>query len=396
MRQRLASFVLIASGLLYAGCSSFASQPPAPIESRTQAPAQAAPVRPSVQPARPQQEPAPPVAPTTTPMPAGEAPAASAETPLIALLLPLSSKTLGTAAESVKDGFTAAASAKPETELPIRIYPVNEQTDDLLLTYKQAVMEGARVVVGPLTKPGLTMLANSNAVSVPTLALNSPEANVQLPAKLFSFAISAEAEARQVAKLIYDSGRSRVLVVSNDTPLNRRIAAAFSDTWKKLGNTVEDDFQLGAKTAYSKLRERVDAGQPEAIFLALDSRKARLARPYLGSLIPTYATSQVHNGKLNAPINQDLVGVQFVDMPWLVDRQNELVAAYPVSDKALSADFDRLYALGIDAYRLAARLARGQAPAGLEGVTGFIELGRDQQFTRRASPASIGPADTAQ
>ncbi len=329
-------------------------------------------------------------------MPAGEAPAASAETPLIALLLPLSSKTLGTAAESVKDGFTAAASAKPETELPIRIYPVNEQTDDLLLTYKQAVMEGARVVVGPLTKPGLTMLANSNAVSVPTLALNSPEANVQLPAKLFSFAISAEAEARQVAKLIYDSGRSRVLVVSNDTPLNRRIAAAFSDTWKKLGNTVEDDFQLGAKTAYSKLRERVDAGQPEAIFLALDSRKARLARPYLGSLIPTYATSQVHNGKLNAPINQDLVGVQFVDMPWLVDRQNELVAAYPVSDKALSADFDRLYALGIDAYRLAARLARGQAPAGLEGVTGFIELGRDQQFTRRASPASIGPADTAQ
>ncbi|WP_171014043.1 penicillin-binding protein activator [Chitinivorax sp. B] len=320
---------------------------------------------------------------------ASSPPAQATRGPMIALILPIGTKALGMPAEAIKEGFNAAVTARPETDLPIRVYPTNEQTDDLLFNYKQALDEGASVVVGPLTKPAITTLANSGLVSVPTLVLNTPDAGTVLPGQMFAFGLSAEAEARQVARGAYGGTQTRALVISIDTPLNRRIALAFSEEWRQLGGNIEADFQLGSQATFSRLRDTIERIRPELVFLALDPRRARQARPYIGYGMPAYATSQVHNGMMNAPVNRDLLGVQFVDMPWLTDKGNELVGLYPVSTQKLTADLDRLYAMGIDAYRIAAKMAKGEVPASFEGVTGHIELKR-QQFLRTATMTSFG------
>ncbi|MBB5020061.1 hypothetical protein HNQ59_003374 [Chitinivorax tropicus] len=308
---------------------------------------------------------------------------------MIALLLPIGNKALGVPAEAFRDGFIAAANAKPETDLPIRVYPTNELTDDLLFNYKQAVDEGARAVVGPLTKPAISTLSSSGLVSVPTLALNTVDSGANLPDLLYTLSLSAEAEARQVARAAYGGTQSRAMIIGNDSPLNRRIAQAFGEEWRQLGGTIEADYQVGSQATLQRLRETLDRIRPELVFFALDAKRARQVRPYLGYAMPVYATSQVHNGLMNAPVNRELLGVQFVDMPWLTDKANPLVSQYPAIPQKLTADLERLYALGIDAYRIAARMAKGDVISSFEGVTGHVELKR-QQFLRTVPLTSFG------
>jgi outer membrane PBP1 activator LpoA protein len=86
------------------------------------------------------------------------------------------------------------------------------------------------------------------------------------------------------------------------------------------------------------------------IFLAAGTKTARLVRPYLPNKLPIYATSQIFSGNENTLTNYDLNGIRFVDMPWLLqaDRRGDDLSAL----RPLSADHERLYALGADALRL--------------------------------------------
>ena len=75
-------------------------------------------------------------------------------------------------------------------------------------------------------------------------------------------------------------------------------------------------------------------------------------RPYINSAIPVYATSQVFSGNTNTLTNYDLADVRFVDMPWMLQPDHPAVMIYPRVVPAVTPDLERLYALGIDAYRL--------------------------------------------
>src|SRR4051812_6014298 len=81
--------------------------------------------------------------------------AAATREPHIALLLPLASPSFGRHAEALRQGFIAAAKGAPKTIPPIRVYPVNEDTLNVLTIYEQAVEAGAQLVVGPLTRSGV-------------------------------------------------------------------------------------------------------------------------------------------------------------------------------------------------------------------------------------------------
>ena len=52
-------------------------------------------------------------------------------------------------------------------------------------------------------------------------------------------------------------------------------------------------------------------------------------------------------------------------------------------------DFERLYALGIDAFRLALALLKGDADVPLDGVTGHLRLGPDQRYVRELTGAQF-------
>lgn len=304
--------------------------------------------------------------------------------PHIALLLPLKSGTFGRAAEAVKQGFMAAAKAQSGA-LAVKVYPSSDQADDIVAVYAQATQAGAQLVVGPLTRNGVTALAASQEISVPTLALNFPERELALPPGLYLLGLAADLEARQIAQLASTGDRKSATVIVSASALPKRMQTAFEDEWSQLGGEIVSRHTFSVAQA-AGIRDAIQKKLPDMIFLALDSQDARLVRPYLNSDIPTYATSQIYAGKENPQKYHDLNGVQFVDMPWMLQADHAAVMIYPRPQMALGADRERLYALGIDAWRLAGMLltrVQGSAGMTLDGVTGRLDLDGMRQFRRR-------------
>lgn len=306
--------------------------------------------------------------------------------PHIALLLPLKSEVFGTAAEAVRQGFQAAAELEMRLPggLPVRVYSCFDESKDIAALYRQAIAGGARAVVGPLTRNGASALAaEQQGISVPTLALNVVEGP---PAgQLYFFGMAVEAEARQAAQLARRQGLHQAIVIATRAQLAQRLQFAFEEEWQRSGGAILEEIEFDNDPAvFADIADRPDT----AVFLATDAEKAHLIRPYLPNKLPIYATSQIFVGNGNTLTNYDLNGIRFVDMPWLLQADHPAVMIYPRSITPLSADHERLYALGIDAFRLIQLLLANKVgdALSLDGVSGRIEL-EGRIFQRMAVPA---------
>ncbi len=333
--------------------------------------------------------------------------------PHIALLLPLEDKNFSEAAQAVREGFMAAASLNPDG-LPVQVYSKFDENLNVVAEYRQAIANGARAVVGPLTRKGVGALAAERNIPVPTLALNTVDAH--LAEQLFCFGLSAEAEARTVAELAAQQNLHKAIVIATSSPLSQRIEFSFEEAWSKLGLSIvrEIDFKgdpsllNGLFTIPNPAASKVSSAPDEPpvpdvlvipdtlVFLATDAENARRIRPYLPGKLPTYATSQIFGGNDDTLTNYDLNGIRFVDMPWLLQPDHPAVIAYPHSTTPLSADRERLYALGIDAYRLVQLMLAHTLPSALplDGVTGQIQL--SNQIFQRTAVAGVFSQGRAQ
>lgn len=307
-------------------------------------------------------------------------------TPHIALLLPLKSAAFSAVSEVVRQGFMAAANAETQGlpgELPVRVYGSADEGTDIVMQYRQAIAGGARAVVGPLTRTGVSVLAAVQDIPVPTLALNIAEG--QFASRLYFFGMMVEDEARQVAQLAGRQGLHQAIVIATNAQLARRLQFAFEEEWQRLGGTILREIEFnGDPSVLAEVTYLPDT----VVFLAADAEQARLIRPYLLNQLPIYATSRVFLGNNEALINYDLNGIRFVDMPWLLQADHPAVMIYPHADLPLSADHERFYALGIDAFRLIRLLLadRVDANLSLDGVSGDLRL-NGHTFQRRAMPA---------
>ncbi|MGQ0578508.1 MAG: penicillin-binding protein activator [Betaproteobacteria bacterium] len=333
-----------------------------------------------------------PIALSTRPAAAQETENAAASPPLahIAVILPLQSASFGKHAESVRLGVLAAAGLMQANGLAVSVYATTEDTAQILAAYQRAVSRGARAVIGPLTRNGVTALAVSGVVSVPTLALNIPDGDILMPRDLYAFGLQIESEARQVARLVFSHARRRALVVASETALGGRIAQAFIDEWKKLKAEIAGQFVYSTDgAALARLREQVTTSTADVIFLSLDAARARFIRSYLGGNLPIYATSLVFASNIDTLAHFDLEGVRFLDMPWLLQPDHPAVMSYLKPNvRSPALDQERFYALGIDAYRIVQELLRPYEPmVSLDGVTGTITPTDTQQFTRSLVPA---------
>jgi hypothetical protein len=322
-------------------------------------------------------------------------PAPAAPTPKnkdhIALLLPLKSASFGPAAEAVRRGAIAASGIQPPAVLPLQVYPTNDPVEDIVSAYQQALQAGAKIVIGPLTRNAVTALANSGLVKVPTLALNYPEGEAVLPENFYLFGLTAEGEARQAARRAFNDGRRTALTVTANTPLAKRVQQAFSDAWRGLGGKLVAQASFSPeRTQFPAVHDTIIKHRSDIIFLAADANLARMVRPYLNANTPTYATSMVFGGNQEIGRNVDLNGVLFAEMPWLLVPDHPAVMVYPRAEN-FSIEQERLYALGIDAFRIASVMAKSpQLGEGgvLDGVTGQISLA-DHQFQREMAAAQF-------
>ncbi len=307
-----------------------------------------------------------------------------ADIPHIALLLPVDSSTFGRHAAALREGFMAASQFPDPSRMLIRVYPVGEDPKRAMAAYRQAVSAGARLVVGPLVRAAVNAVAAGD-ISVPTLLLNAPEGGQPNRQNLYVISLQIESEARQAARLAFQEGRRSVFTVTGPGMLLRRVHDAFVETFVKLGGRHAGEFQYNTSPAeLERLRESLAARPADMAFLALDPRQAQAMRPALDTL-PLYASSQTYSPDPGTT----LADIRVLDMPWLLEQDHPAVMIYPRQNYG-DADLERLYALGIDAWRIGQAMLARHTDITLDGVTGKLSLMRDRQFHRELVARRLG------
>ena len=312
----------------------------------------------------------------------------------VALLLPLQSPTFGPFADFVRQGVLAAAKSDPRAQLAITIYSTADDPNSALAAYERALAQGSRLIIGPLTRDSVSLIARRVQPNVPVLALNGLEKNAPLPQSVYAFSLQVEMEAQQIARMIFADGRRSTLTVVDSSLQARRLLAAFGEEFTRLGGKLIAQFAYSTAAAdLLALREAAAGGQIDSVFLALDAPRARLICPYVDGGAQIYATSQVFSGPVERFRDAELNGVRFADMPWLLQPDHPAVMVYAREEATapIASDQERLYAFGIDAYRIAADLLGDAriARESLDGVTGRISMTPGRYFVRELTPAQF-------
>lgn len=331
---------------------------------------------------------------------AAAAPAGARRTTRIALMLPLRSEALGPPAAALRDGFMAAHE-RDRDGFTINLVDTGDGTQETLDAYA-AALEQNDIVVGPLARSAVSALAASSLVRKPTIALNHPEARpggAALPAQMLVMGLSIEDEARQVADWAgAEHPGGTAMIIAGAGAWQRRIATSFAARWKQLGNAAQtvvltDTNGYLSEAALGQLRAQVDTSVPTLLFTALDASQAGQVRRAVGMDMPSYGTSSVNPGTEAAAAMPELDGMRMLDLPWEVNPSHAAVMVYPRwSGAARTLDMDRLYALGIDAFRVAREITlRPGQPFELDGVTGRLKItfgGGPARF-ERIQPAAV-------
>jgi len=293
----------------------------------------------------------------------------------IAVVLPLSVAAYARAAEAVSAGFIAAAAGSRTTYVVI---PHAE--DGVLGAFETARKSGAKVIVGPLVRDDLRTIAQADIELPWTLALNQSE-DTSSQIRLFTFSLAVESDARTIAHRMRDDAAQNVAIVGAESALMKRFAGAFATEWLLAGGNAPSSFRFDpAPEALTVLKRDFLKKAPDAALLAVDGNAAPLLKPFLGTTA-AYASGLVFDQNSVAAL-RDLDGLAIVEIPWLVTPSAPEFAKYPRRDYG-SASLERLYALGLDAFRIAQALMDGPPEQFvLEGATGHVTLAEGRQFVR--------------
>lgn len=331
----------------------------------------------------------------------------------IALLLPLSSSS---EARNIRDGFQHALNQMPAAARPeLRIYdtsgvPAVEQV-------AAARADGCDFVVGPLLRNEVVAVAATGTPAVPVLALNFLPTDSPSPAAFYQYALSPEDEARATARHILASGQRRGVALAPTGDWGNRVLGAFTEEFLAGGGVLlsqasydpnTHDYSapikqvLGTSESEARLRrlQAITGGKFEfeprrradidfVFAAASQSTSARLLRPQLGyqyaGQLPIYMTSMAYTPDIKES-NQDLNGILFPEMPWLLPDGTLDGARQSAEQSAFSSSWHTQYfAFGYDALQLALAIAgngrdtRRVLVAGLSGQLSLSANGRVQR-----------------
>ena len=304
-------------------------------------------------------------------------------------MLPFSGR-LAKVAESIQNGFMYAYYQNNDNAAALEI--IDASTDPAVFNqqYQQAIQNGAEFIVGPISKDLVNLLQQQEQLAVPTLTLNYGD-NIENPVlNLYQFGLRPEDEAEQIADYALAEEKNHALTLVPDTEWGNRLQQAFTERFESLGGHVvgsamypsrKNDYSAAIKKLLNltssnqrhKIIQQVIGEQAkfdsrrrqdiDMIFIAANARQARLIKPQLkfhhAQDVPVFATSHIASSARNADDDRDLDEIQFVDIPWMLNREGnhdaeQIKKLWPVSGNR----FSRLFALGIDAYRLIPSLRR--------------------------------------
>lgn len=343
----------------------------------------------------------------------------------IALLLPLNGK-LEKAGQAIRDGFLAAYYQNKNTQQnnpTITLYDTSSEHINTL--YDRATLNGADIIIGPLSKNNVNLLQQRPSLSVPTLALNylekstsTPDTNEEKP--LYQFGLSLEDEAVQVADRAWLEGHRQVLIMSSKAKWSQRVSDAFIARWQQYGGTIINNSHLNNSASYSETIKnilKIDKSHQRAtelkrlfgmgfefeprrradidmIFLVARQQEGRQIKPTLNfhyaADIPVYATSQIYSSSNGKNKNSDLNNIRLTTMPWLINTATE---EKKLIDKNINVEvgYERLYALGVDSFLLYPRLQQlyHLGEQALYGATGQLSIDKQKRVSRKQFWAKI-------
>jgi uncharacterized protein len=309
----------------------------------------------------------------------------------IALILPFQAAAFYPAADAIERGFGAAQTLSGgKTE--IRIYATNGDKAAISGIYQKAIGEGARYVVGPLTRDEVTALGGTQ-LKVPTLALNQPE-SPSTESNLYTLGLSLDAEAAQIARIARDYGMQTAMVVTTDNAISSRMAKAFSDAWISEGGQIISHISINEKTSLTDAKAQLSNPSPtDMIMLAANVEEARALRPLLNIATPTFGFSHIYAGINHEPLDQALAAVRFIDLPWLLDNENPLFSPYHAAAADLpQGEMQRWFAIGVDAYQVLQALSQQpRVPTVIHGLTGKITIDEKGRISREQALGRFGP-----
>jgi uncharacterized protein len=360
----------------------------------------------------------------------GEQPQPLAAQTHIALLLPITGPA-GPLAANVRDGFLSAYYQTPMQQRPVvRVYDTggDQSVGDEIA---EATEAGADIIVGPLTRDGVVAAAADRMQRPPLLALNFLPDGAQAPPLFFQFALSPVEEAKLVARRVMSDGHSAgvAIVPSQPAGWGSRVLSAFTQQLQSGGGTVLASIMIDTSQAdYSdalkqvlgidQSSDRLDRLESllgthlefvprrrediQFIFAPATAGVERQLQPqlrffYAGG-IPTYATSDAFDPDPRA--NQDLDGLMFPDMPWMLGSplaeavRSAASQAWPSGGPKTGV----LFAFGFDAYRIAEALRESRVPSSLDlsGLTGQLRLDPDGRIHRQLVWAQLRGGEIAQ
>ena len=338
----------------------------------------------------------------------------------MAVLLPLSAAGIDAPAAAIRDGLVAAWETSRAAGLAVpvlRFHDIGENPAYARTAYARAIAEGADAVIGPLRKEAVAAIVTQRRVPVPTVTLNTVDiGGGEGNPNVVQFGLAPEDEARAAAARAAALSLDNAIVLQSDDSRGDREAQAFRDELYARGGDVVhvailpqdqydysaelrealgiDDSDVRFRRLSATIGERLFfepaiRNDVDVVFMALTSEQARSARPQLDFFrareVPRLATSRVASLDDDEKVNADLNSIFYPDAPWvlresLVDDplRQSIVDSFPAADGA----YAKLYALGIDAWRIVENLEALGGGERLEGYTGELELGSNGRMRR--------------
>lgn len=313
----------------------------------------------------------------------------------IAILLPQKQKY----AQAIYNGFIAAYyQSENKDSITIKTYEITE-FPSMDAFYQQAQQDGIQLVIGPIDKNLVNELSRKPSLAIPTLALNYADTNIE-PPQLFQFGLLPEDEAKEVAMRAFSDGKRHAVAVVPQGEWGGKVLAAFRAQWEAQGGILEGiqyidrpvdlDSQLTA--LISKLPGngiKSTALDDNMLFMVAEPFIARQIRALLtyhdGENLPVYATSHIYAGVANPSQDSDLNGVLFTETPWLLNNSDPVQQSIITQWPQAKTSFARLYALGVDAWRLTPRLLELKAlpNSRVYGLSGELTIDHRQRVVRK-------------